>query len=381
MPFQANHRVLLIILSHVVCVVGFLSQVVYISRVYFAYATVTRVISRHQSDEFFDSPLLIFCSEDWTHVDHSSLPAVVNSSDDLTVRQVLDLTPPPESLVSECRWYDEEGDQQNTTASVCNRIFSIRKSCTQRNVCYHIRQVQGKRQFMARDVTSTYESQYQVFSFLLSDNLTSQVYRLNPLVAAAPPIGSDPPFHLVPYLSRPYGSRIRVRREQKGPIYVSYLRLSFIATRIELLEAAYETACVRRCIYELIEARRRCILDSLAQINLTSASGFIFEKLHLKRVTLHSSLHAAVETIGSRGSGDCVTASQVGEAAESKRREHASSSAAVRCGSKPDACLTFLSRLTRVQVVHLHGKFKQVAWQALKGLFQGDAELTQSLAV
>ena len=69
MAINSKVRFALILLSGVACFAGFTLQVANISSLYFGYPTTTRVVSRHQSDEEFGSPLLVFCSEAWSHLD------------------------------------------------------------------------------------------------------------------------------------------------------------------------------------------------------------------------------------------------------------------------------------------------------------------------
>ena len=68
-------RLALIFACRVACFVGFSVQVAHISSQYFGYPTATRIVSHHQSDEEFDSPLLVFCSDAWSHIDPSHLTA------------------------------------------------------------------------------------------------------------------------------------------------------------------------------------------------------------------------------------------------------------------------------------------------------------------
>ena len=281
-----NFKRIFSIIYSFVCLSGFLFQVQQVSELYFHFYTTSKTVFQFREVDYYQT--IMYCSRYVDLLNRSSyqhysighqvpqnVPDVYRELSRLTIRTILELTPPGSDAIESCIVrHGRLGTPFYMNQRGCKAFFKVIKSVNGERVCYT---------FMPRMLTN-----YSSGDVSSSESFTNVVYTiyLNPSIVqttVAIFVSSviDPKANeFGPDLdSRPYHAKV----VNSKTFNVSGLQVSGESTEINRLALPYDTKCIpghdRETCYE------HCLRNRFKVINKLPWSGFYREVIDMKMLT------------------------------------------------------------------------------------------------
>ena len=298
------HKRILSIIFSLVCILGFLIQLDQVSEVYFSFQTTTRIEYLIKETENYQT--IFFCPRYFELINRTEgekfgikphPPAdyfgVVEEVSTLTVKQVMDLTPDPHSVIYTCSLRDS----RVSTISVvnwteCSKFFSISKAVNGERICYRFLP-KALTNYSVGDVASSVTHMNLVYGFTFTPLLSKTVFAIFISDFVDPQNLRDPLY------SRLFSS--------KSINFEGFHKLSFSVygemTEIIRLPPPYDTRCTpnhdRQYCYE------QCLEEKLKVVNRLPGSGFHWQHLEIKVFTQKDYFNKTMEYVAQKAFCEC----------------------------------------------------------------------------
>ena len=281
-----NFKRITSIIYSLICLLGLMFQVQQVSELYFHFYTTSKTVFRFREVDYYQTimycPRLVDLLNRSSYQDYSigqhipqNVPDVYKELSRLTIRSILELTPPASDVIKSCIVrHGRLATPLSMNQRDCKAFFKVIKSVNGERVCYT---------FIPRIVTN-----YSSGDVSSSESWTNVVYNiyLNPSIVkttVAIFISSviDPQANeFGPDLnSRPYHAKV----VNSKTFNVSGLQVSGESTEINRMALPYDTKCIpghgRETCYE------HCLQNRLKIINRLPWSGFYREAIDMKMLT------------------------------------------------------------------------------------------------
>ena len=151
--------------------IGFSIQVLNVTTQYFRYTTRAQINIERRQEVPEHNVALCFIFEDI--IKHKSIR-------NLTVRQLFDMSPEPETIFSSCGFREPDASFTREEDMRCNRIFRVKRYVTIGRMCYRF-SPRNRTSITVRDVTLSMTSPFAMFKAHLNEKL-SRVNSVNSLV-------------------------------------------------------------------------------------------------------------------------------------------------------------------------------------------------------
>lgn len=208
-------------------VVGFGVQLVWVSMQFFSFAIMYRV---QQIRSRVILPISLSLCLPYNEVMGSTALQVA----DMTIRQILEGTPATDQLLISCRHRDENGLLHDLSKGACDKIFEVKKSLVQGNVCYLI--TERVRTLLVMElVTHALVEPFLVMEVSLS-HIFDNVSRFHAI----------PSGKAFPLISRDYTDVTYFKRKVNGHGFKANISPSWIS--VIDLPFPYETKCAERVV-------------------------------------------------------------------------------------------------------------------------------------
>ena len=280
-----NLKRILCFLFSLICLSGFLFQVQQVSELYFQFATTSKTVFQIREVDHYQA--IMYCPrsvdlfnktyEGLRNIQNRTLihEKVENKLNDLTIKDILELTPPENHIIDKCVLRQgiilipEVMDRR-----YCETFFKITKSVIGERICYTF-MPKIRSNFSVGEVASSKYFTNSVYTIYVKP--TTLATRLAFFVSWIPNQGeADDPLDSLPYQAKLINHRT---------FNQSNFAVFGESTEIHRLAPPYDTKCTpghrREQCYE------QCLNQKFALINRVSWSGFHREKLDMKMVTTH----------------------------------------------------------------------------------------------
>ena len=149
------------------CILGFVVQTAQFSRSYFAYKTTSRI--EVESTDDLRYPNIVFCSRYDQLINWKNTNYTQNQTNDLTVKQIFDMTPEKKHSLKGCTMRDDETEEMKYQGSeACLKMFHTIKFISGADVCYGYIP-HGEYLYSQRKVTSAMTDLGIIYKLHLSD--------------------------------------------------------------------------------------------------------------------------------------------------------------------------------------------------------------------
>ena len=271
------------LLFSLTCLSGFLFQVEQVSKLYFQFVTTSKTVFR--IPEIDDYQTMMYCPRSFDLLNKSSkeflntqnlsinLDQVENELSKLTIKDILELTPPENNVIKQC--VVRQGimsmpivmDERN-----CEAFFNISKLVIGERICYKIMPKIGSNFSVAAVASSKYYTN-TVYMVYVKANILPTKFAF--FISWTTNEGqADDPLD-----SRPYQAKVLNHRT----LTQSSFSVFGESIQIHKLPPPFDTKCTpdhhREKCYE------QCLNEQLALINRVSWSAFHQEKLNMNMVT------------------------------------------------------------------------------------------------
>ena len=244
-------------------VLGFCTQVIQVSILYFEYRTATQV--KLDLRDFLTPHSYLICIRYGDILDRErlfkdtgrkvrqipDLDEGIAEESTLTIQEIFEYTPKPEDVIKACFYRSSDMTFAVRQLKSCNQLFNVTKSFTLEFVCYRF---QLKREFeqmpMEAAVQSRYK-QYTIFDLTLNDSFKTANY-LIPIAFVG----------RLPYESRRFSESALIRSippsDSMEYNWINVFSSDFIKKK---LEAPYDTGCIRRENDDYHICKRDCLVS------------------------------------------------------------------------------------------------------------------------
>ena len=278
---------LLTVLFIITCLSGFLFQLQQVSYSYFRYQTISRLEVNVKDTEAYSE--IYFCARYAELLDRRNykkynlqpvapieLADVVNEMSNLTMRNILELTPSINEVISRCviRTNDFSIPELHPSES-CNFLINVSKSVNGEHICYAF-VINGKQQYSMSAVAASMNYISHVYEIELSEKLSS-VMAVNFIMRM---VNAVSPQTKHPLHSRLFAARVLNLRTMKYSKVLLYPE----TTKIHRLPPPFDTHCSNdihsHWCYE------QCLVTYFKEIHRVPWSSFIDEQVDLVMLTI-----------------------------------------------------------------------------------------------
>ena len=287
---------MLSIVFKLLCLVGFVYQILHISLEYFAFKTTTKISLQLENN--FINPSVIFCTR-YTDIidkknyksygihakDNRNLPEIRSIMSELTIKDVFDLTPNPNSIMTGCQFREFGHDLTTYNSSACYKKFYVTKYQEGAFICY---------QFRTKIPDSKFDCHKTALSYLSTNEL--YLIRLSPIflksdaikVISFVPGNSSNSILNIPFASRRfYHFTNRYVAGDTNDSTISYILVAGDMYLIKRLENPYDTRCTNIEKDANHVCRRKCNIDAYRSYNLYPYNEFATKPIPLKNLDIH----------------------------------------------------------------------------------------------
>lgn len=263
---------------------GFIVQVTQVSKQYFAFGTTTSVkLSRPTHVKNHPIAVCIRYSDliDTARLERETgiklhfvngLKEAFKNQELLTVDQIFEHTPPPESFIESCMFRQDHWTITKGNTTLCNQAFKVSKFFTLETMCYRIEQIAfAKMPTTAITQSSFYRS--QVFKVTLTANFANIIYLYAMAFTGELPNRSRDNAPILPRTRSP-GNRSHV--------IFNTLYLTPADIMIKLLEAPYDTRCIHRRAGLYHKCRQQCLVEKYKPWNRVPDLELVTERYKVK---------------------------------------------------------------------------------------------------
>ena len=235
------------------CFSGCLYQILYVNNQYFSYKTTTRVNSNLQ--DIVSYPTIVFCTRISDMIDRHNFDLLRNSQlslFNLTIKQLLTLTPAENEIIDGCQFRDDSQHRyifKYYNSSYCYNHFGVKKIIVGDLVCYQIYTYEAKNYSIYRVANAISYGMY-VFNIYLTTPFTRAIDLIIPAFY-------NPTFHqdvsiraTFPTYSRHFAEVITRHQDE------NWIIMKPFAEHYHLLPCPYDTNCTlinkcyRKCVTE-----------------------------------------------------------------------------------------------------------------------------------
>ena len=285
MGYRLNMKIQRIfsLIFSIICFSGFLFQVEQVSDLYFRFGTTSKTV--FQIREIDDYQTIMYCTRsidllNITQIEFGktknttlNLEQVENTLSNLTLKDILKLTPPEDNVIEQCvlrqgvMSIPRVMDERN-----CKAFYNVSKSVIGERICYTIKPKIGSNFSVGAVASSKYYTNI-VYTIHINPNILATKFAF--FISWTTNKGQEND----PLDSRPYQARVLNRRT------LNQSSFSVVGESIKIykLPPPFDTKCTpghqREKCYE------QCLNDRLSLINRASWSTFHREKLDVKIVT------------------------------------------------------------------------------------------------
>ena len=271
------------VIFSLLCLSGFLFQAQQVSELYFQFITTSKTELEIREVDYYQTILYCPRSVEILNKSHKefgntqnlslTLEQVENELSNLTVKDILELTPPAKTLMKQCvlrqgiMSIPEVMDEED-----CDAFFNVSKTVIGERVCYTIIPKIGSNYSVGAVASSKYYTNI-VYTIVVNRNILASKFAFFISSTANQRRKNDP------LDSRPYQAKVLNHRTLTQSSFAIYGE----STEIHRLPPPFDTKCTpghrREKCYE------KCLNQQLALINRLSWSAFHRKKLDMKILT------------------------------------------------------------------------------------------------
>ena len=266
--------------------IGFCTQVIQMSILYFEYKTTTQVtlvlhdmIVKHQ---------ILMCirygdilNRNRFHKDTGrwvkqiiDLDEALEEESSITVRQIFDYTPAAEDTIEACFYRTSTMTFSVSRRYDCNSRYNVTKVFTLEFMCYKFDPIQEV-QLETSAATQARYKQYTIFDLTFTQDFETADY-IVPIVYSGK----------YPYVSRKFSESAIIRSKSETIQGYNWINIFNNDFTIYRLEAPYNTRCIRRPYDEYFSCRRHCLVNYFIQhFNKVPVTEFLDHKYDLLPIT------------------------------------------------------------------------------------------------
>ena len=261
------------------CLVGFLYQVYIMSDFYFRYKTSTKMEIKIREEENYTTT--VFCDRFVDILDRTNfkkydiysdaqhdLDQTVEESTRLSIKNILDLTPPSDKVLFACGFINETTNKMEIYFNkTCYRFFNVRKVVNNEHVCYYFIPTELKA-YSLEDASSQLTFGNQIYELALMKTMSNSSFNFIMSHMVRP---GDSTIH--PLVSRRYAERTYQSKVTPVGQYIVY----HSATSSTLLPKPYETRCHPG--HQAIKCYHDCLIREYGYFNRVPWHSFIEDRL------------------------------------------------------------------------------------------------------
>ena len=353
------------------CLTGFLHQILEISIAYFAYKTSTKIV--FELENKFINPAIIFCVRYPAILDRSNYrkygiypryrynkTEMSSDMSKLTIKDIFDLTPDANQVILSCE-YRENYYQLFLTPynrSECYSLFHVTKYQEGGFICYQFRTTTADNNFHCSQAALSHNSYKQFYSVLLHQRfMASNAVKLISFV----PDGKNSSVLSMPIISRSfYEFKLRYASDPPEASKENVFRIWGDVYSITSLTKPYDTNCLKQEEKDYGVCHRRCNIAAFKRHGYFPSNEYTITPLQMKHLNSEALRNETlVQDIKSR-SAACLTKcnrkkcyywySVTGVASFSYVKNNTIELAST-CSNRPAVIIQFLPKITPMELV------------------------------